>query len=370
VRLTLDRFVRILLGVAAVVGVVWMVGFFSDLALYLLLGAVVAYLAGPLVTALQGRGLPRTPAVLLAFALVVGGLVVVVVLFVPFLGAQVATVTATLTAERVAAVSDALDALVRRYVPSVPAGAVEARLVEVSEALLRREQVTAAFSSALGVVGDVVAALVLVPFVAFFLLKDGRAIQARLLGLVPNRYFEPTVALLAEVEATIGRYFRALFYQMLSVGVVATLLLMAVGLDAAFAVGAFTALANTIPYFGPPLGFAAGALVGIAQTGDLSLVPGVAVAMGLTQVVDNVFFQPVYFSRAAKVHPLVILCAVLVGARLGGIVGMLVAIPALTVVLVTVRQVLWSLREYRLLNPSLRPPVHVPVAATPPPPVP
>jgi predicted PurR-regulated permease PerM len=362
-RFTLDRVVRILIVATILVAAVWIVGFFSDLALYLVLGAVLAYLAGPLVATLQGRGLPRTAATVLAFVLVLGAVVFVVVLLVPFFGAQVAAVTATLTPERIAAAAGSLDATVRAYVPSVPEGAVEARVVELFEALFRREQVAAVFSSALGVLGDVAAAVVLVPFVAFFLLKDGRMIQDRMLGLVPNRFFEPTLALLAEVEATVGRYFRALFFQLLSVGVVATGLLMAVGLDGALAVGAFTALANTIPYFGPPLGFAAGAVVGIAQTGDLALVPGVAVAMVLTQAVDNVFFQPIYFSRAAQVHPLVILCAVLVGARLGGIVGMLAAIPALTVVLVTVRQVLWSLREYRLVNPALRPPLHGPPPA-------
>jgi len=129
-------------------------------------------------------------------------------------------------------------------------------------------------------------------------------------------------------------------------------LLYVVGLNSALAVGIFAGLANTIPYFGPLMGLLAGALVGIAQTGDFSLLLGVLIAMGLTQIADNVLFQPLIFSRAAQAHPLVILFVVLIGAQLGGIVGMLIAIPLTTIVRVMVQQILWSLRNYRILQPT------------------
>ena len=124
------------------------------------------------------------------------------------------------------------------------------------------------------------------------------------------------------------------------------------GLNSSLAVGLFAGLANTIPYFGPLMGLLAGALVGIAQTGDFSLLLGVLMAMGLTQIADNVLFQPLIFSRTAQAHPLVILFVVLIGAQLGGIIGMLIAIPFTTIVRVMVQQILWSLRNYRILQPT------------------
>jgi len=170
------------------------------------------------------------------------------------------------------------------------------------------------------------------------------------MSLVPNRYFEVTLAILDKVEGNIGRYFRALLVQCTSIAVIASVLLWIVGLQNAIAIGIFTGLANTIPYFGPFLGFLCGTLVGIAQTGNLVLVPWVALAMAITQLADNVLLQPLIFSRAAKAHPLVILFVVLIGARLGGIVGMLVAIPLATTVRVVVEQLLWSLRNYRIMR--------------------
>jgi predicted PurR-regulated permease PerM len=74
--------------------------------------------------------------------------------------------------------------------------------------------------------------------------------------------------------------------------------------------------------------------------------------MALTQLADNVLLQPLIFSRAAQTHPLVILFVVLVGAQLGGLIGMLVAIPVTTTIRVVAEQLLWSLRNYRILRPS------------------
>ena len=222
----------------------------------------------------------------------------------------------------------------------------------VFETLFQADQITEIMGAVVEFFTDIFYALLVVPFVAFFVLKDGGQIRQSLLQLVPNRYFEITLAIYEKVETNIGRYFKALFLQSLSIATVATVLLYVVGLNSALAVGIFAGLANTIPYFGPLMGLLAGALVGIAQTGDFSLLLGVLIAMGLTQIADNVLFQPLIFSRAAQAHPLVILFVVLIGAQLGGIVGMLVAIPFTTIVRVMVQQILWSLRNYRILQPT------------------
>lgn len=212
------------------------------------------------------------------------------------------------------------------------------------------DQLTVIAGSIVGVFTNIFYAILVIPFVAFFFLKDGTQIRRGLLRLVPNRYFEITLSLIGKIETIVGRYFRALFFQILAIAIVASVLLYIVGLQYAVAVGIFTGLANTIPYFGPLMGFLAGTLVGIVQTGDFTLIPGVIVAMLLTQAADNIIFQPYIFSRAAQAHPLLILFAVLIGAQIAGILGMLVAIPLMTIVRVAVQQLLWSLRNYRILR--------------------
>ena len=351
---TLDRIVRFVLGVGAVAAGAWILWYFAGLVLYLVVGGVLAYLLRPIVDWLESLGLGRVPAILATFVLGIGGIGIVVTSVVPFVGQQVQELSQLITVDMAASAATYIEARVRPLIP-IEQGILVDNVERMAQALrqgdlVRGDRVAATVSSVVALFTNIVYAVVIIPFVTFFLLKDGLQIRRSLMRLVPNRYFEVTLAIVDKVEGNIGRYFWALLIQCSSIAVIASVLLWIVGLQNAIAIGIFTGLANTIPYFGPFLGFLCGTLVGIAQTGNLVLVPWVALAMALTQLADNVFLQPIIFSRAAKAHPLVILFVVLIGARLGGIVGMLVAIPLTTTVRVVVEQLLWSLRNYRILR--------------------
>jgi predicted PurR-regulated permease PerM len=237
----------------------------------------------------------------------------------------------------------------RRIMP-IERGAIVGGVTTAIEQLFQGERITQTVGSVVSLFANLFYAIIVIPFVSFFFLKDGTKIRHALLGLVPNRYFEITLAIIEKVETNIGRYFHALLIQCISIATVATILLYFAGLRYSVAVGVFAGLANIIPYFGPLMGFIAGMLVGVAQTGDFSLLIPIFVAMALTQLADNIFFQPLIFSRAARAHPLVILFVVLIGAQLAGIIGMLVAIPITTAVRVAIEQVVWSVRNYRIFK--------------------
>lgn len=332
----------------------WVLWYFAGLVLYLVVGGVLAYLLRPIVDWCQSLGLRRVPAILVTFVLVLGSMGVILTSVVPFVGQQVQELSQLISVEMATDVATYIEVRVRQIIP-IDQGVLVKNVERMAQALMqgdlvKGDQVAETVSSVVAVFTNIVYAVVIIPFVTFFLLKDGLQIRQSLMRLVPNRYFEMTLAILDKVEGNIGRYFWALLVQCTSIAVIASVLLWVVGLQNAIAIGIFTGLANTIPYFGPFLGFLCGALVGIAQTGNLVLVPWVALAMALTQLADNVLLQPIIFSRAAKAHPLVILFVVLIGARLGGILGMLVAIPLTTTIRVVVEQVLWSLRNYRILR--------------------
>jgi predicted PurR-regulated permease PerM len=351
---TLDRIVRFVLGAAAVGAAGWVLWYFAGLVLYLVVGGVLAYLLRPVVDWLQCHGLRRVPAIFVTFVLVLGVMGVVVTSIVPFVGQQVQELSQLISVDLATDVATYIEDRVRQVTP-LEQGVLVENVEKMAQALVqgdlvKGDQMAETVSSVVAVFTNIVYAVVIIPFVTFFLLKDGLQIRRSLVGLVPNQYFEVTLAILDKVEGNIGRYFRALLVQCTSIAIIASVLLWIVGLQNAIAIGIFTGLANTIPYFGPFLGFLCGTLVGIAQTGNLVLVPWVALAMALTQLADNVLLQPLIFSRAAKAHPLVILFVVLIGARLGGIVGMLVAIPLTTTIRVVIEQLLWSLRNYRIMR--------------------
>jgi predicted PurR-regulated permease PerM len=348
-RFTPERVVRFVLGAAAVAVGLWLLWYFAGLVLYLLVGFVLAYLLRPLVDRLQGLGLGRIASILVAFVLVLGAISILLTYLLPVVAGQATELSRLVSPETLTHAAASAEQWLGRVVP-LPEGALVEGMRQAFQTLLQEDRITGMVSSVVDIFTNIFYAVIVIPFVTFFFLKDGNKIRHAILRLVPNRFFEVTLAVVEKVETHLGRYFRGLLLQCVSIALVAVVLLYVVGLDYALAVGLFAGLANTIPYFGPVMGFIAGTLAGVAQTGNFSLVPGVLVAMTLTQLADNLFFQPLIFSRAAQSHPLVILFVVLIGAQLAGILGMLLAIPVATIIRVTVAQVLWSLRNYRILK--------------------
>ena len=348
--LTVERVVRFVLGALALAGVAWVLWYFAGLVVYLVVGGFLAYLLRPVVHRVQGLGLGHLPAIAVVFVGAFGLLVFLISTLAPFAVRQATDLSQQVSVDAISSVAQALERRLLRELPFLEEGFLVASLREIADTLFRDDRLQSTFSSALGIFTDIVYAVIVIPFVTFFFLKDGTRLRHGLLRWVPNRYFEVTLAILDKVESSLGRYLRALVVQCSAVALVASVLLSLTGLDYAIAVGIFAGLANSIPYFGPAVGFIAGSLVGIAQTGDFSLITPVLVAMALTQLADNVIFQPFIFSKAAQAHPLVILFVVLIGAQLAGIVGMLVAIPLATVLRVVAREVFWSIRHYRILR--------------------
>ena len=342
-----------LLIAAVIAGTVW---YFAGLFIYLVVGSLLAYILSPLVDRIQSTGLTRTASIGVMFVLVTAVFGVLLTFIVPFLTQQVRDLSQLVSVEAATNAAAFVESWIRQFVP-IEAGRIEETIRETARALaegdlVEGERVADTLGSLVSVFTNIAYAVVIIPFITFFVLKDGVELRRNMMQLVPNRYFEITLAVIAKAEASLSRYARALLLQCLSVAAVASVMLWLVGLENALAIGIFVGVANMIPYFGPFFGFLIGTVVGIAQTGDLSLIPGVAIAMVITQLSDNIFFQPLIFSRAAKTHPLVILFVVLIGAQLAGLIGMLIAIPLTTIVRVIGSQVLWSIRNYRVFRPG------------------
>ncbi|PSQ79265.1 MAG: AI-2E family transporter [Bacteroidetes bacterium QH_8_67_23] len=347
---TAERVVRFALGALALAGTAWVLWYFAGLVVYLVIGGLLAYLMRPVVHRVQGLGVGHLPAIAIVFVGLFGLLAVLIATLAPFAVRRATALSQQVSVDAISSVVQTLEARLLDELPFLEEGFLLESLRDIADTLFRDDRLQQTFSSAFGLLTDVVYAVVVVPFVTFFFLKDGTRLRHGLLRWVPNRYFEVTLAILDKVESSLGRYLRALLVQCTAVATVASLLLSFTGLNYAVAVGLFAGLANSIPYFGPAVGFIAGSLVAVAQTGDFALIMPIFVAMALTQLSDNLIFQPFIFSKAAQAHPLVILFVVLIGAQLAGIVGMLVAIPVTTVLRVVFREVFWSIRHYRILR--------------------
>jgi len=199
------------------------------------------------------------------------------------------------------------------------------------------------------VVGGVVSGLVLViivPFVAFFFLKEGRRITQGVIELVPNAYFELILNLLHQINGQIGGYIRG---QILAVSLVASMSVLGLsllGMPYFLPVGVLAGLANMIPYLGPLIGIVSATIVALATQGGMALVMKVVVLFLIIQIIDNVIIQPMVVAKSVDLHPLVVLVVVMVGSDLIGIAGMLIAVPLTGILKVSGQTVFEGLKSY------------------------
>jgi predicted PurR-regulated permease PerM len=211
-----------------------------------------------------------------------------------------------------------------------------------------------------GALGDLLSTWMIAPLIFLFLLWDTGRLKRGLLRAVPNRLFEPALAVLDDVDHAFGNYVRGIFLECCSLGLTVLVLLTVVGvpLKWAIAIGIFTGASNVIPY----MGFVGALLGGLAYAllaEDIHpLIPlvsadafaiWVVAAVALAELLKNAVYEPLVLGGAVKLHPLVIVIGVVGGATLFGTAGMFLAIPTITVVRVLVASSARHLKAYGLV---------------------
>jgi predicted PurR-regulated permease PerM len=203
-------------------------------------------------------------------------------------------------------------------------------------------------------------------FITFFLLYETTTIRKRMLSLIPNAYFEVTISAFNKIEKLFSNYLLGLLVQMFAIFSVASIGLTLVGVNYALTIAFFAAVANLIPYLGPLLGSLFGIFVAIStQLGNLTpqenifLVVKIAVVFAVVQIMDNLIFQPLIFSKSLRAHPLEIFVVIfagaalgrlIVGGLLGGVLGMISAIPFYTILRVSGQELYSGYRQYKVFR--------------------
>lgn len=293
-----------------------------------LCAGLLCYLVAPLVDTLQRRvRLPRALAILGSYAAL--GL---------FLAAFAAFVLPGLIGElqRLAAGLPALFAGAEARLAAARAGyrglPLPPALRSAADAALLRGEAGAraalgqALAGLLGAFG-LVFPLLLAPVIAFYLLADLPRLRAQWARLLPPGARQPVALCLGELDAVLAGWVRGELLVALAVGSMATAAVLLLHLRYAFTLGLVAGLGELLPYFGPVLG-ALPALAVAGSSGGLPAVLYTAVAFLAIQQVESAFLAPRVVGGAVGLHPLVVIGALLLGERLGGLAGVVLAVPA------------------------------------------
>jgi predicted PurR-regulated permease PerM len=196
----------------------------------------------------------------------------------------------------------------------------------------------AAISITKSVVALVVATITII-FLTFFMLLEGPAWMDRFYGLLPERLQPRWRKIGHEVYRTVGGYVSGNLLISLIAGTLTTVVLLAVGVPYAVALGVIVAILDLIPLAGATI---AGIIIGtVAFLHTITAGIVVVVFFLVYQQLENHFLQPVIYGRTVQLSPLAVLVSVLIGAKLAGILGALGAIPvagAIQVILIDWQQ--------------------------------
>jgi predicted PurR-regulated permease PerM len=352
-NITLERIVKFAIGIAALAVLGWILVKLGNLVLYLVLALILSYILDPIVNWLQRNKIPRTLAITLTLSSVILIFIYASTTVIPKVAEQMVQLARQLDIQNIEMIANRIETRLSDDYEFIPDGFLSNNLSQILNSLFDFDQFSSVFGNIVGVFTDIFSAILVVPFAAFFFLKDGSKIRRDLLRMIPNKYFETSLTLIDKIEKRLGLYFRSVLMQSVLVATSSWATLSIAGLDNSLSVGIAVGLANTIPYFGPIIGYILSIIISIIETGDFSLVLVCIIAIFIVQMLDNIVFQPLLFSRSADMHPVAILFIILVGAEVAGILGMLVAIPLATVVRITILQIIWSFNNYQIFNQEI-----------------
>ncbi|MBO0467002.1 AI-2E family transporter [Enterococcus plantarum] len=179
--------------------------------------------------------------------------------------------------------------------------------------------------SFVGAVATIVVAIITMPFILFYLLKDGKQLAPYLMKFLPNKMRKPTLKVLGEVNSQVSSYIRGQLTVAFAVAVMFILGFSFIGLDYAITLGITAGFLNLIPYLGSFLAMVPAVFLGIV--GGPVLLAKVLVVFIIEQTIEGRLISPLVLGSQLDIHPVTILVVLLTSGKLFGVVGVILGIP-------------------------------------------
>ncbi|MBI4138745.1 AI-2E family transporter [Candidatus Uhrbacteria bacterium] len=311
----------------------WFTWLVSDIIALLVVALFLAALMSPAARWGAERHIPKSVTVLCIYVLLFSAIVASIALIVPTVAHQIGNLSQTIGSSLVAFSSSvqSLRAFTEQY---GLAGNLSAGVDSLQGQAGRA--VSGLFATLTGLFGGI-AGLVIVLVLAFYMVVQEKEALRMFHALIPEEYRDMSARLLAQVEMKIGRWLTGQLLLSLIIGALYYIGLLVLGVDSALALALFAAFTEFIPYLGPILGGIPIIIVSANSSPVLALF-----ALGLVIVIqqlENQIIVPKLMQKAVGLNPVVSIISVLVGAKLFGIVGVLLAIPIATTLSVALAEI-------------------------------
>ena len=367
---SIDRLARYIIIAATLAVLACLCWYFKSVLVYIIVAFVVSLIGQPVMRLLRkirirGKSAPDGLLAILTIFVILGTLILVVTQVIPVVTGIVrdAAVLNSVTAE-----GNPLDRVNDWIVGLFPGLGPDFNIITILMDKLREvtnlSNVTSVISSVTSFVTSLVVGLFSVVFISFFFVRDETLFRKIVSALVPDRMEGNLAKSLGDIEGLLSRYFVGLLIEMTGVALLDFLglwIIARLGFSNALGIAFIAGILNVIPYVGPLIGEAVGVVLavvlkygtGVGLDVNIWIFALIVLAIMLTtQLVDNFVYQPLIYSTSIKASPLEIFIVILLAGHIGGVVGMLVAIPAYTVVRVIASRFFPDLKLVKRLIPD------------------
>lgn len=167
--------------------------------------------------------------------------------------------------------------------------------------------------------------LAIIPIVTYYFLVDGELLFNKLLLILPTEKRIVTKKVLTHIDKVLSRYIVSQLFLSLIIGVITSIALLILGVNFFIPLGIFNGILNIIPYFGPIIGGIPAVLIALIASPKKALITVLVVF--LIQQIEGNILSPKITGDSTNMHPIMIIILLLIGEKLGGFVGMIIAVP-------------------------------------------
>ena len=367
---SIDRLARYIIAAGTIAILAWLCWYFKNVLVYIIAAFVVSLIGQPVMKRLRkitvkGKAAPDWLLAILTILVILGALLLVVTQAIPVVTRIVREAAILNSATSVGNPLDRVNDWIIDLFPGLgPNFDIIDILMDKLKEVTNLSNVTAVISSVTSFVTSFAVGLFSIVFISFFFVRDGQLFSKIVCSLVPDRLETKVGKALADIEGLLSRYFVGLMIEMFGVALLDFLglwLIARLGFNNAIGIAFIAGILNIIPYVGPLIGEVVGVILAVILKYGTGVGLGVNIwvfalivlaIMLTTQFVDNFVYQPLIYSTSIKASPLEIFIVILLAGHIGGVLGMLVAIPAYTVVRVIASRFFPQLKPVKRLIPN------------------
>jgi len=328
-----------------------------DALFLIIIAAILTAVFNPLVDRLESSGLKRIYGTLLMF----GGIFAIVGLgVVKGIPTLLIEITRIMDVIQQNAATESLDSILRdvnaRIAEFVPGFQLDSNLISSLSS-----QFFSQLGSILAGALDTLATIIFILIITMFFLVDGKRMTKKLIGMVPNQYFEMSLNITYKTKKQLTNFLRGQLLAALGVAIQSFIglnllnLIFDTNISGVVLISAIAGMANMIPFVGPFMGMVPAIIVSLFNNlGDpvaasqFYFILHIIVMFLIVQMIDNNIISPIVVSGSMEMHPLTVILLILVGSQIG-VLGMFLAVPAWGVTKVIVQEVYQGLKGHRLI---------------------